>query len=189
MPTMRKLFALIALVALLYGCTGSGVTQEKYDALSASCAKAKADDASALATEVAKTAAANARLSTCTAEKQSLDALLSMREQENEALGAEAAVLARARARTDLAAQYNITEAYYLEAFGPGKLPNTARLKKIDTQVASLNDSALLALWKSVKNCQGISDCDNAKAKFIPYIAGRITTLRLEAAAIVGTRQ
>ena len=179
---------LLVSLVLLYGCTGSSVPQEKYDELAASCSKAKADDASSLATEVAKTSAANAKFSTCTAEKLSLESLLTVREQENEALRAEAAVLSRARAKTNLAAQYNATLEYYLEAFGSLKLPNTARLKKIDTQVASLNDSALLALWKSVKNCKGITDCDNAKANFILYIDGKITALDIEAAAIVGAK-
>ena len=188
---MNANIVLIAIVslALLFGCAGSGVTQEKYDSLSASCSKAKNDSAAALSAEVAKTSAANARLSTCTEEKQSLETLLTVREQENEALRAEAAVLAKARVKTDLAGQYNLTVAYYLEAYGPGKVPNTARLKKIDTQVNSLNDSALKSLWLNVKNCQGISDCDSAKAKFIPYIDGRMTALKLEAAAIVGAGQ
>ena len=191
MPNMNATIVIIAVVslALLYGCTGNGVTQEKYDALSASCSNAKADAASTLATEVSKTSAANARLSTCTEEKQSLETLLTVREQENGALRAEAAVLAMARAKIDLAGQYNLTTEYYLEAYGPGKLPNTVRLKKIDTQVNSLNDSALESLWLDVKNCQGITGCDNAKAKFIPYIDGRMTALNLEAAAIVGAGQ
>ncbi|MFA5930096.1 MAG: hypothetical protein WC861_04390 [Candidatus Micrarchaeia archaeon] len=186
---MRGNIALIALVslALLFGCTGSSVPQEKYDELAASCSKAKADDASLLASEIAKTSAANAKVSSCTAEKQSLESLLAVREQENGALRAEEAVLAKARAKMDLAVQYNATIGYYMEAFGPGRLPNTARLKKIDTQVDSLNDSALRPLWLGVKGCQGITGCDTAKAKFLAYIDGRMAALRLEAAAIVGT--
>jgi len=191
MPNMNANIALIAIVslALLFGCAGSGVPQEKYDSLSASCSKAKNDSAAALSDEASRTSLANARLSTCTGEKQSLETLLTVREQENEALRAEAAVLAKARAKIAIAEQYDLAEEYYLEAYGPGKLPNTVRLKKIDTQVDSLNDSALRSLWLNVKNCQGITDCDNAKAKFIPYIDGRITALKLEAAAIVGAGQ
>ena len=187
MPHMQKLIALIALVALLFGCTGS-VPQEKYDALAASCDKASADAASSFASEVAKTSAANAKFSTCTDAKQSLESLLSVREQENEALRAEAAVLAKARVKTSLALQYNLTIEYYLESFGPGKVPNTARLRKIDTQAASLQDSTLLALWNGVKNCQGISGCDNAKADFIAHINTRMNALAMEAAAIVGAK-
>jgi hypothetical protein len=191
MAHMKMLFALIALVSLvlLFGCTGNSVPQEKYDALSASCEKAKATASASLASEEAKANAANSRFSACTLEKQSLESLLTVREQENEALRAEAAVLAKAREKTGLAKQYNVTIEYYLEAFGPGHVPNTVRLKKIDAQVASLNDGSLAALWQGVKNCQGISDCENAKAAFILYIDNRITALGLEAAAIVGTGQ
>ena len=191
MAHMKMLFALIALVSLvlLFGCTGNGVPQEKYDALSASCENAKATAAASLASEETKAASANARLSACMTEKQSLESLLTSREQENEALRAEAAVLADAREKTGLARQYNATMEYYLEAFGPGKVPNTVRLKKIDTQVASLNDSALAALWQSMKNCQGISSCENAKAAFISHIDSRIMALEIEAAAIVGKGQ
>jgi hypothetical protein len=191
MPAMSKMFTLIALVslALLFGCTGNGVPQEKYDELAANCNKAKTDAASALAAEIAKTGSANAKISSCIDEKQSLESLLSMREQENGALRAETAVLEDARVKTGLAAQYNLTIGYYLESYGPGKLPNTVRLRKIESQVNMLNDSTLKALWAGVKNCQGITDCDDAKAKFIPYIDSRITALKLEAATIVGEGQ
>jgi len=191
MPNMRSIIAIIALVSLvlLFGCTAKSVPQGQYDTLAASCSKAQADAASSLASEVAKTGAANEKLSTCTQEKQSLESLVAVREGENAQLRAENAVLDAARAKTSLAAQYNATIGYYLEAFGPGHVPNTVRLKNIDTQVASMNDSALQTLWLGVKNCQGISDCDNAKATFISYIDGRITALNLEAAAIVGNGQ
>ena len=186
---MSKMFALIALVslALLFGCAGSGVPQEKYDELSASCSRAKSDASSALSAETAKTSSATARLSACIGEKQSLESLVEVRERENGALRAEEAVLAKARAKMDLAAQYNATAGYYLDAFGPGKVPNTARIRKIDEQATLLHDSALSALWQDVKACQGITGCDTAKAKMVPYIEGRATALMLEAAAIVGT--
>ncbi len=188
---MNANIVLIAIVslALLFGCIGSSVPQEKYDALAASCSKAGNDSAALLSAQIAKTGAASSQLSVCTEEKQSLESLLTVREQENAALGAEAAVLASARAKMGLAGQYNLTTAYYLEAYGPGKVPNTARIKKIDTQVNSLNDSALRSLWQGVKNCQGITSCEGAKADFIPYIDGKITALKLEAAAIVGAWQ
>jgi len=188
---MHANIALIAVVSLvlLFGCTGSSVPQEKYDALAASCSKAKNDSAAALSAEVAKTGAATARYSSCVDEKQSLESLLAVREQEKEALGAQAAILANAREKTALAAQYNVTIGYYLEAYGPGKVPNTARLRKIDAQVASLNDNSLAVAWQDVRSCQTITECDTAKAKFIPYINGMMATLYLEAAAIVAEGQ
>ena len=56
-------------------------------------------------------------------------------------------------------------------------------------QVASLNNSAFLLLWESVKGCQGITGCDDAKEKFTTYADSKITALALEAAAIVGQSQ
>ena len=187
---MRANIALITLVslALLFGCAGSGVTQEKYDELAASCSKAKAESASSLAAEAARANSANAKLSTCTQEKQSLGALLTAREQENGALRAEAAVLAEARMKTDRIVQYNETLQCYLDAFGPGKVPNTARLKKIDAQLAIMGDGVLSSLINGVKNCQGITDCSNAKETVQPYIEKQQQKLALEAAAIVGMK-
>ncbi len=183
-------FVIIALVslALLYGCIGDSVPQEKYDSLSASCEKAKNDAASALAGEKGRTDMASARLATCNAEMQSMEQLLSAREQENDELMIDAAVLAKAREKMDWAGQYNLAAAYYLDAFGPGKLPNTARMNKIDVQVALLNDAGLAAVWNGVKNCQGITGCANAKAKVIPYIGNQTQKLALDAAAIVGAK-
>jgi len=188
MANMNATIALIAIVslALLFGCAGSGVPQEKYDALAASCAKAKNESASALSSQIAKTSAANSQLSSCTEEKQSLEGLLSVNEQEIESLKVDAAVLASARAKTDAIAQYGLASQYYLDAFGPGKVPNTARMKKIEEEVASLNDTGLMSIWLEVKMCQSITDCDNAKAKFVPYADSQIAKLAVDAAAIVG---
>ena len=109
-------------------------------------------------------------------------------EQENAALKAKADVLDAARAKTDRLAQYNLTLQYYLDAFGPGKVPNTARLMRIDTQLAVVNDMVLSSLINSVKNCQGITDCDKAKAAVLSYIEKQDQKLALEAAAIVGEK-
>ena len=81
-----------------------------------------------------------------------------------------------------------MTLQYYMDAFGPDKVPNTARLKRIDTQLAVVNDMVLATLINSVKNCQGITDCDKAKAAVPSYIAKPEQTLALEAAAIVGEK-
>ena len=190
MPNMNANIVLIALVslALLFGCAGSGVPQEKYDALSASCSKEKADAASSLSAEVAKAISANARFSTCAGEKQSLESLLAVREQENEALRAEAAVLAGARVKTDMIAQYDLALQYYLEAYGPGKVPNTARLRIIDGQLAVVNDQVLSSLINGVKNCQGITGCNNAKATVQPYIEKQQQKLAVEAAAVLAAK-
>jgi hypothetical protein len=188
MPTMHSIIPIIAFVALLsllYGCV-SGVPQDKYDALAASCESAKTASASALAAEVSKSGAANAKLSTCTSDRQSLQSLLDVKEQENVPLRVDAAVLAKARVKTDRIVQYNLAEEYYLDAFGAGKIPNTARIKKVDAQVSLLNDATLRVIWANVKNCQTSTGCESAKALFSPYIGNQTEKLALEAAAIVG---
>ena len=181
------IIAFVALLALLYGCTG-GVPQDKYDVLAASCESAKNASAASLAAEVSKSVAANARLSACTSDRQSLSSLLGIAEQENTRLKADSEVLARARAKTDMIVQYSLAEEYYLEAFGPGKIPNTARLKKIDAQVGLLNDASLQGIWASVKGCQASTACDTAKAAFASYIGNQTQRLALEAVAIVGAK-
>jgi hypothetical protein len=184
MQNMRAIIALIAAFALLYGCTAS-VPQEKYDALAATCQKASDDAAIALNSEVAKSSSASSQLSACSAEKRSLESLLAVKERENDLLKADAAVLDAARVKTNLMAQYDLAMEYYLDAFGPGKVPNNARMNKIDAQVASLSDSGLAAAWLAVKNCQSVSECDNAKAAIIPYVEAQKEKLAIEAASIV----
>ena len=191
MPTMHENITLVALVslALLFGCAGNGVAQEKYDALSASCSKERNGSAALLSDEMAKTASANARASSCAGERQSLEALLSVRDSENAALKVKAAVLDAAREKTGRIAQYGLALQYYQDAFGPGKVPNTARLKKIDAQLAVVNDAALTGLVSGVRNCQGITDCEHAKAMVQPYVEKQQQRLALEASAIVGAGQ
>jgi hypothetical protein len=187
MPNMKAVLALIASFILLYGCT-SGVPQEKYDELASSCQKASDDAALALNSEIAKTSSAKEQLSSCTIGKQSLQSLLSVKEQENDILKQKVLVLDAARAKTDLMAQYDLVAEYYLDAFGPGKVPNNARMKKIDDQVASLGDSGLYDAWVAIKNCQSVSECDLSKAAIIPYIEAQKEKLAIEAASIVGAR-
>ena len=186
---MRKIIpaiAFVALLALLFGCTG-GVPQDKYNALAVSCGAAKNASASALASEVSKTGEANAKLSACATDKQSLQSLLGITEQENTRLKEDSEVLASARAKAAMIGQYKLAEEYYLDAFGPGKIPNTARIKKADAQIAMLNDTTLLGIWANVKSCQTLTGCDNAKAAFSPYISNQTLRLALEAIAGLGT--
>jgi len=189
MAGMRTMLIAIAALALLFGCTGSSVPQEKYDALAASCEKAKTDAAGALAGEKNRADLAEARLATCNSNSMSLEQLLAAKEQENELLSADAAVLAKARVKTDMILQYELAEEYYLDAFGPGRLPNTAKMERMDAQVALLDDSGLAAAWNSVKDCQGITGCGTAKAKMAPYIGNQTQKLALDAAAIVGAAE
>jgi len=185
---MRTTFALIAAVSLvlLSGCIGGGVPQEKYDALAASCDKAKNESAAALSAQMAKTSEADAQLSSCIAQMQSLEEEQTVLSRQNSALQAEAAVLAEARVKTALMGEYALAQQYYLDAYGPGKIINTAKLRNIDSQVASLNDLGLLEAWQGVRNCQTITECDSAKGKIIPYISNQTSRLAIEAAAIVG---
>jgi len=186
MPNMNANIVIILLVslALLFGCTGE-VPQEKYDALAASCEKAKNESFAALSAENARTSLANSKLSACTGEKQALAAALAITDEENARLKADAAILAQARTITSVISEYDLAAEYYLNAFGPNKIPNTARIKMIDSQVNSLNDSGLAAVWENVKNCQTGTDCANAKAKVVPYIDNQTAKLAVDAADIV----
>jgi len=185
---MRSNIALIAVVslALLFGCAGSSVPQEKYDALAASCSKAKNESAASLSSQIAKTNDANSQLSSCTAQRQSLEAAQSVMERQNSELQAQADVLAAARVKTDMMGQYALAQQYYLDAYGPDKIINSARLRRIEAQVALLGDAGLSTAWYNVRDCQTITECGTAKAKFLPYISNRTNELAVEVAAIVG---
>jgi len=186
MPNMNANIVIISLVslALLFGCIG-GVPQEKYDALFTSCEKAKNESSAVLAAESVRANRADVKLSTCTDEKQALDAALALAEMENVQLTVDAAILAQARKITSVISEYDLAGEYYLNAFGPNKIPNTARIEIIDIQVNSLNDFGLKALWENVKNCQSSTECANAKAKVIPYIGNQTARLAVDAAEIV----
>ena len=100
-------------------------------------------------------------------------------------LRTEAGALAQARQKAEEIAAYELALQYYNDAFGPGKVLNTYRLNRIDTQVRSLPDAQLLVLWNAVRNCGGLTDCDNAKAAFTSAIQGKKNALALQIVEIV----
>ena len=185
MANMNANIVIISLVslALLFGCIG--VPQEKYDALSVSCEKAKNESSALLATESGRANLADAKLSTCTGETQMLNAALELEKAENARLRADAAILAQARKITSVISGYELAAEYYLSAFGPDKIPNNARMEMIEAQVDALNDAGLKMAWENVKKCWTSTECTNAKAKVIPYINNQTAKLSVDAAKIV----
>ena len=182
----NSLILIVALAAsvLLAGCAGS-VPQKEYDYLKASCADEKQSLQTELDSANGKIASAAQRYEDCISAKQALEGKLEMKELENSMLRTEAGVLVTARQKAEEIAAYGLVLQYYDDAFGPGKVLNTYRLNRIDTQVRSLLDSQLLALWNGVRNCGGLTDCDSAKAKFTSEIQNKKGALALEIVEIV----
>lgn len=180
---MNRLLMGIVALALLFGCTG--VPQEKYDSLKSQCDSEKIDLNARLLSGDSRANELAAKISECNSQKQSMDAAIRAKDAEMALLRNDSGILASARAKAGRIAQYNLVTAYYLDAYGPGKIPNSVRLNRIDAQAASLNDAALYASWKAVRNCSGIVDCENAKSAFTKAIDSRISGIESEIADIV----
>ncbi|MFA4982760.1 MAG: hypothetical protein WC588_00945 [Candidatus Micrarchaeia archaeon] len=180
---MKLAIALVAALCLLFGCTG--VTQEKYDSLLKSCEQEKGALLESAALEKSKAAEAGAALSRCNSDKSALQTVVASKDSELLSLQEGADAIAAARLKTDKIGQYELALSYYLEAYGEGKIPNTPKLNRIDSQVRSLSDSAFLAAWLSVRNCDGITDCQAAKQDFTGMISSRIDELSKEVVEIV----
>ncbi len=178
-------FALVAALVLLFGCIG--VPQEKYDALKASCDSDKAALSSSLEKEQSQNALLGKNLDKCNAERAADGQMISDRDSQIASLNADEAVLLAARAKADKIGQYQLALTYYNDAFGPGKIANTVRLNRIEAQVSSLSDPALYTIWKSVRNCQGITDCESARSKFTSAINSTISSLALQIVDVVKT--
>jgi len=178
------LIVLFASSVLLAGCAGS-VPQKEYDQLKISCADEKQSLQSELDSANGKAASASQKYSECISAKQAAETRLGTKDVENAKLRGENGLLVQARQKAEEIAAYDLALQYYNDGFGPGKVLNTYRLNRIDTQVRSLSDAQLLVLWNAVRNCNGITDCDNAKAKFTSEIQGKKNALALEIAEIV----
>lgn len=185
---MRLLFAVLAaLVLLLFGCTG--VPQEKYDALKASCDKENADAAAALAKEQAKSSDLQLKLSNCKAEGDAGKLVIQNQERQIADLKNDSGILAAARAAAEKISLYNALRGYYDDAFGPGKIANSYKLNRVEGQLNSISDAQLSALWQKVRYCQSSTECDNAKAGFTKAIDGRIAAAALGVVDIVGKQE
>jgi len=180
---MRFLLALAAALALLFGCIG--VPQEKYDALKSSCEQEKKDLTLAAEAAQSQLAGLNSRLSSCTSSKEGIESLLKGKESELEAANARLSVLDRAKEKAGAVASVQALQAYYNDAFSPGKIVNSIKISRIEQQLALINDASLTAGWKRVINCGSLSECDNAKANFTAQLDAKISQLALETVSIV----
>jgi uncharacterized protein YceK len=180
---MRIIFALVAALLLLSGC--ATVSKDSYDRLKSECDADKLYITGQLNEQRAKASGAEAKLTSCTAARDAALAQLSEEKSRNAALQQQADTLSDARAMTGKIDQYALAKAYYDEAYGPGKVPNAARMSKIGAQVAATGDAGLGAAWLSVKNCDSLSGCENAKAAFNSYISARVANLSVEIADFI----
>ena len=169
---------------LLFGCIGT-VPQKDYDALKASCAQEKQDLQSQLSAENAKGSDAANRLSDCLSSSGALAAKIAAKDAEIYRLRGEELVLNQARGKAALYSGYGIALQYYNETYGPGSIPNTYRLNRLDAQVRSLSDPNLLLLWQRLRNCETITTCADAKAAFISGISDGQAALALQVVGIV----
>jgi len=178
--------ALSALLLLLSGCIG--VPQEKYDALKASCDNERGDAAASLEKEQVKTSELQGRLSNCQAGSDADNLVIRTQEGQIAALKADSSLLLDAKGKAGKIEQLKLLRAYYDEAFGPGKIANSYKFNRIDAQAASLADTELYNIWKSVRNCQSSTECDNAKANFIKAIDSRVAAIAFEIVDIVNRK-
>ncbi|VVC00101.1 Uncharacterised protein [uncultured archaeon] len=169
------MFALILSGVLLFGCIGGGVSQSDYDSLKASCDQQKKDLNTALADEQRTTEGVQRQLQGCNSDRETLQTGLDAAQSRIDALTPDAALAAQARNYSLQSAQYSLLRSYYDDAFGPDKIANTVKIKRIEAQLSVVNDPAITASWNAVKNCGGITGCDQAKAAFIGAIDAKIS--------------
>lgn len=179
------LLLLLCCFALLFGCAMLGVPQKDYDSLKASCTDEKQSLQSDLSAEKDTSAQSAQRLLDCTNAKQALDTRIASKDSEISRLRKEEAILQEAMKKTDQIAAYQLALEYYNDAFGPGGVPNTYRMAQIGSQLQLLSDPKLPPLWNSVRNCGGLSDCEDAKAAFVSAIQAKEASLAVDVVGIV----
>ncbi len=177
------LFAVAAALILLFGCTG--VSQEKYDALKSQCEQEKKTLSDSVATQKARAESADAKLGVCNNQRAADALVLESNQEENGRLKVDSLTLSQAREKTGKIAQYNQALAYYNDAFGPGKIPNSVKLNRLETQLNLLSDKELYAAWKLVKNCDSSTDCSRDKTNFTGTADAGISALAAEVVGIV----
>lgn len=174
--------AIVGAFALSYLAS---VPKGQYDALKTSCDEERASSAALLDAEKARADYAAGQLRGCENEVNANQGLLAAKNEEIEALQVDAGVLAQARVKANAHGQMALLLSYYLDAFGPGRVPNTPRVQKIEAQLASIGDAGLTGMWVDVKTCSALISCANAKDRFTGAIGTRMSLLANETAEIV----
>jgi len=178
---MRIPIILALALCILFGC----VSQDKYDSLTKNCDQEKLVLSENIALEKATCAESKDAITKCSSEKNALQTLLNRKNAEIAAMRTDAGKIAQARVKTGQIAKYGLTLKYFDDAFGPDKIPNSAKLQKIDEMVESLSDPQVLAAWQSVKNCGSSNECDASRQNFVGMIDARVGALAREAAEII----
>ncbi len=174
-----RIFALVLM--LLFGC----VSQGQYDSLSEKCENEKNDLRASLDTERGKADDLTGKLSECADERDAAESELSSQQEQMQKFVQDSTALGQAREKAKQIQDYELALEYYLNAFGPGKVPNTAKMNLISSQVGSLNDTVLAANWNNLQNCQGITGCDSTKGAFVQRIEDRKQELASEIVELV----
>lgn len=165
----------IAIVAcfLLLGCLGSTVGKADYEALKANCEADKKGFVGEISELQEVSKEKGRQLASCQVQGATLQSELQKSQSSAQAMSKDYQLAQEARNKTGKIAAYENVRAVYLDAFGEGKIPNTARIRKIEDAILSIPDSNLFALLGKVKTCTGISDCGAEKAAFIGAIEGK----------------
>jgi hypothetical protein len=159
-----------------------------YDAYSSLAGECKANQSAILAqaAEASDKAANLERVVTdCQRSLYSSQALYAQEKTYCDVLRSEHSVYANAVEAANLTVRYDVLKTYYLDAFGPGKIPSSTKISKINNQIALIGDSALPGLWNAILNCGSPTDCDLAKAAFLSHIDGKIQSISVQVKNIV----
>ncbi len=182
-----SVFALLACVILLSGCLAT-VPQTKYDDLSATCTQQKTDAAAALDVMTSKANAYKTQADQCSSEQNATETIINSQAAQIASLKADSDVLAAARQKSAIIANYKLVLTEFNDAYGPGKAPTTPKLKAIESLIISLKDSQLYGSWLDFSRCSIITECDAAKARLSENVNSSVNSLTYQIADIVAKK-
>lgn len=180
----KSLFALLACAILLFGCAAT-VPQSKYDSLAQECEAQKTTAAGLLDDMTAKANGYKTSAADCANSRQATEKLISDQAGQIAAMKADSATLAAARQKTGLIADYKLALAYFNDSYGPGNIPTTPKLKRLEAVILQLNDQSLRAAWLDFSKCTYMAECQAAKDRFAASANASINLLTYQAAGII----
>jgi hypothetical protein len=164
------------------------VPQSKYDDLAATCALQKAESTAALDSMTSRVNSCKTQLDDCNDARKATETLISDQQEQIATLKDGSEVLAAARVKTDLIAQYKLVQTYFDDAYGPGKVPTTPKIKRLEALIISLKDTPVYGSWLDFNRCSIITECDAAKARLSTNINASINSLTYQVADIVANK-
>ena len=117
-----------------------------------------------------------------------LRSCMAAQEAEIASLKADSDVLAAARQKSAIIANYKLVLTEFNDAYGPGKAPTTPKLKAIESLIISLKDSQLYGSWLDFSRCSIITECDAAKARLSENVNSSVNSLTYQIADIVAKK-